>query len=229
MSKNVVMMSLWRNDANKQIIKRAQHLLQKSYPNLRYVWLVGDSTDNTNVLLNDVAKQFKRDVDIAVFSTGIMGEDVNTRRIRLSKTANIGFERIRPADDYWMIHESDLLSDSNIVEKLVAHAEDGRCPIAGWPMLDNMFYDIWAYFKDGKNFTNNPPYHKCYNSEKPFMVDGVGSIWLWQAEDIRKGLKCDKLACRDMCAQFKKFGHKIWVDPKIIIRQPRNLWERPKN
>jgi hypothetical protein len=112
---------------------------------------------------------------------------------------------------------------------LLAHAQAGRCPIAGWPILPignqrAVFYDIWAYRKDGRMFTNAPPFHACYQPDTPFEVDSFGSCWLAEAADMRTARFGDQ-AVLDVCAQLRARGRQLWVDPKLTIVQPTALWE----
>lgn len=227
--KRVAMLSLWRNDANRWAKERAEHLLSKTYPNLRLVWVVGDSSDNTLAVLQEAIKHGRREVVILNGDTGILGETLPERLRRLGVTANVGFDTVRPDDDYWMIHESDLASPSDIVDRFVAHAEAGRSPIAGWPILpfgngQAVFYDIWAYRKDGQLFSNCPPFHPCYRPDEPFEVDSVGSCWMFHAEDLRAGVRERDKACLDLCDGFRARGRHIWVDPTLVIVQPPAMW-----
>jgi hypothetical protein len=129
------------------------------------------------------------------------------------------------------MHESDLRSPANLVEIFLDHAQAGRCPIAGWPVLPvrpdlALFYDIWAYRKDGVMFTNAPPFHACYTPDAPFEVDSFGSCWLADAQDMRQAsIRFAELAVLDICAQLRELGRHLWVDPKLTIVQPPALWE----
>jgi hypothetical protein len=132
---------------------------------------------------------------------------------------------VRPEDDYLLLHESDLHTPPDLVGRFL---KDGLCPIAGWITLTvngyQMFYDTWAYRKDGQMFSNYPPYHPCYTPDQPFEVDSFGSCWLCYAEDIRAGARCERLAVLDLCRQFKDKGRRLWIDPTIPVVQPTALW-----
>lgn len=218
----ICMVSFWRNDAKRQLEARARHLLSKSGP-LRWLWVVGDSDDATADILATFAEG-RGDVDLHVMRTNIQN-----RYLCLSQTAAYALAQIRPDDDYVLIHESDLRSPFDVAERFLAHAEAGRCPIAGWPILElhgrSVFYDVWAYRARGTQFTNHPPYHAVYKSDTPFTVDSVGSCWMFHAEDARRGLPVTNRACVEMCDNLRmRFGRTIWVDPTIEIIQPRELW-----
>ena len=223
---NVAMLSLWRNDANRNLAGRAAHLLRKTHPALRWIWVVGDSTDSTFAQLAELAQG--HDVTVVNVVTGIAGEEPAPRLRRLGQTANVWFDFLRATDDYLLLHESDLISPPDVVERFLAHAAAGRCPVAGWPTLtiggETLFYDIWGYRKDGARFVNRPPYHAGYQPDAPFPVDSVGSCWLFHAADVRAGARCGPQAALDLCAALRARGRQHWVDPTLPIVQPPELW-----
>lgn len=229
----VLMMSLWRDDMGRDIDRRADHLLSKTYPNLHHLWVVGDSDDLTFHRLCNVAHG--RNVTLLACRTGIAGDAPNDRLRRLSDTGNMAFDYM--ADDmarvtYWLNHESDIQSPPDVVERLVAHAEAGRCPVAGWPTLgdrpDAAFYDIWAYRKDGKKFESYLPYHPAWTPDAPFEVDSAGTVLLIHADDIYDGARYRGGALVDLCEQLKERGRRIWVDPSLRVVQPIDLWQESR-
>lgn len=235
MSESVVMVSMWRDDAGRELGRRAMHLLQKGecYEALRWVWVVGDSSDGTEGRLRAMTRAMGCEdrVTVVRFDTGIAGDDPESRIKRLSMTANRWWDEIRAEDVYCLIHESDLVSPKDVVKRLVAHAEAGRCPAAGWPVLKLgaswVFYDTYAYRRDGVHFSNWPPFHACYRAGEVFEVDSVGSLWLMWAEDVRgpQGVRCERRGAVDLCAGMKARGRRIWVDSTLVIVQPEGLWK----
>jgi len=224
----VVMCSMWMNDAHRQLAERAAHLLAKaeSYPNLRWVWIVGDSTDGTAQALRDLSVGYPVTV-VDIGSTGIVGDDMVSRLRRLSVTAN-HYLRYADGADYILMYESDITSPANLVNLLVAKAERGVCPVAAWPVINltgtPQFYDVWAYRKDGVLFTANAPYHSCYKPDKPFVVDSFGTCFMFHAEDA-PFVHMDKRAVLDLCQHLREQGRTLWVDPSIVVEQPIALWE----
>lgn len=224
----VVLCSLWRNDTKRQIVDRVEHLLAKAeaYPNLRWLWAVGDSDDDTAGVLVGLATGY--DVSIRVADSEISGEDGASRLRRLSYTGNALFSNLRTGDDYLLIHESDIASPYDVVNRLVERAEGGRCPIAAWPTIrlngrDSQMYDIWAYRKDGVRFSAHPPYHADYQADKPFTVDSFGTVWMMAAEDAPH-IYMTNGAVLDACAQLRARGRTLWCDPQIVVEQPVGLW-----
>jgi hypothetical protein len=224
----VVMCSLWRDDAGRRLAERVAHLLSKaeSYPSLAWVWVVGDSTDDTAETLRQLSTG--NDVEeLDIGSTGVEGDGMDSRLRRLSLTAN-HYLRHGDGAEYLLMHESDIESPANLVNLLVAHAEQGRCPIAGWPTLAvrpgvKWFYDCWAYRKDGVRFTNRAPYHAGYRPDKPFTVDSAGTVLMFHAEDCSE-IIMSRLAVLELCWHLRRLGREIWVDPTLEVVQPTALW-----
>lgn len=221
----VCMISHWRNDADKSLRLRARHLLSKSWPDLRFVWVVGDSTDDTHEQLAALVADDAR-VTLIQHDTHVPGEDPASRLVRLSQTVNVELDQITPDDDYVLIHESDLVTPTDLIQMML---ETGHCPVAGWPVLPlsggTIFYDTWAYRKDGQMFSNNAPFHPCYRPYDVFEVDSAGSVLLFYAEDVRRGLRCETLAVLELCRKMRSdFGRSIWVDPMLEIIQPVERW-----
>lgn len=229
----VVMCSMWKDDCNRRIVDRVEHLLAKAetYPALRFVWVVGDSTDDTTRALANLSMGYDNARIVDIGDTGIVGSGMATRLRRLSETGNEWWNWCDGGfDGYVMIHESDILSPPDVVNQLVAHAERGRCPIAGWPTIKlrgeqgvAYFYDTWAYRKDGVRFENDVPYHACYRYPEPFTVDSFGTMYMFHAEDVPL-VRFENNAVLDLCRQLREQGRDLWVDPTLKVEQPRDLW-----
>lgn len=219
------MISHWRDDADKSLRLRVNHLLGKTWPDLRFVWAVGNCVDDTYAQLQALTADDRR-VTLIPFDSDVTDDDPDSRLVRLSQVVNAELAQIRPDDDYVLIHESDLVSPPDLIQMLF---ETGQCPVAGWPVLPlpdgTIFYDTWAYRKDGRMFSNQAPYHPCYKPYDIFEVDSAGSVLLFHAEDVRRGLRCERRAVLELCHKMKAdFGRRIWVDPLIEIIQPVERW-----
>jgi hypothetical protein len=220
---------MFRNDLSRNLAGRVEHLLAKAetYPALRWLWVVGDSEDDTEAALRELSVGY--DAQIVRRDTGIPDGDHAARLRRLSLTGNAYFENVRATDAYLLIHESDIISPGDLINRLVAQAQAGYCPLAGWPLLQTRpgrygFYDSWAYRQGGKRFSNYPPYHDAYRRDAPFEVDSAGTILLIEAADASL-LRMESCAILDACAQLRAMGRRIWVDPRIVVWQPSELWE----
>lgn len=234
MDVTVAILSLWRNDAERMLDFRISHLLSKqsSLAALRWVWVVGDSTDGTEDVLRQRAAQSGLDVTVIRHDTNLVGEvygpspNPQARMLRGCATFNAALDAVNAGDTYAMLHESDLHSPIDLVDQFVG---SGLCPVAGWPILPievpPLFYDTWGYRGlDGERFSNYPPYHRDYRNDKPFIVGSVGSCFMMSAADVRSGVRCSLMGVVEICEQLRGLGRSISVLPNVVIVQPVNLW-----
>ena len=224
----VAITSLWRNDEKRDLWKRARHLTSKTYGRLRWIWIVGDSDDNTYPALLDYASVegylIGQDIQIIEHRTGIVGDSHRSRLGRLSGSHDLAFQQLRPDDDYVLQHESDLVSAPDVVERLLATGHD--C-VAGLTWLGDLFYDVWGFRAKGKRFSNTPPYHEVYRPDAPFEVESFGSCWLVPALPFvgSDRIRITAGAAREACAKLRERGYSLWADPTVRVEQPRHLWE----
>lgn len=224
----IVVMSLWRNDADRNLRERALHLLSKSSAvhTTLYLWAIGDCDDDTWDKLAEIVDehQFSHDIILLGADTGIVGEDVDTRRMRSSATATRMFEFLelyRDEAEYVLLHESDLQSPPNVIDLLLKGGRGNPC--AGWPIIKlangPQFYDTWAYrYTAGDYFTAGAP-----QPQYPFRVRGFGSVWAAPAHLVA-GRVLKRFAIRELCEQWWEEGVPMFCDPRVIIEQPTALW-----
>jgi hypothetical protein len=212
---------MFMNDAGRNLLGRLDHLTEKTYPNLRWVWLVGDSSDHTEDIIRFYTERTMLDIEIVRRDTGIAASNPQERVRRMSVTRSAGMDTVREDDDLWLMHESDLITPVDIIERYLG---TGKCPVAGWVTLgDSIFYDTWAYRRNGEMFLNWPAPLRPFGNEV-FEVDSVGSCWMLDAADIRDGLRCESRDVVELCDKLRQRGRQIWVDPNIPIVQPKELW-----
>ncbi len=222
---HVCVMSLWRNDADRNLEARVAHLAAKALyteHTLSYLWLVGDTTDTTaRDLIEYGMRHIPESVQISKDESGVEpGGDILTRRRRFSANANAMFAKIPDAADYVLLHESDIQSPPDLVDQLLAGPP---LPCAAWPVLElngrDQFYDIWAFkHRDGTAFPpeSRPP-------AKPLRVSSFGTVWMAPADLVRNRV-ISELCVVDLCRQWVSEGIDLWCDPRIIVRQPAALW-----
>lgn len=231
----IALVSLWRNDADRNLEERAYHLMEKTSRShaITLVWGVGDSADDTAAKLREYAQKMFGEhwylrVRIVDIGTGIMGEDLDSRRRRLGESATILFSKLPNTQDLFgpythvVLHESDLLTDHYVVDHLFNAAEGAPC--AGWPVIDigngKQFYDIWAYrHLNGRYFTPDEQAPRSL-----IRVLSFGSVWIAPI-DMVAGRTLDQSCIKGLCAQWTQEGHHLYCDPSIVVVQPRGLWE----
>lgn len=219
----IVMLSLWRNDAERRLHARAEHLLSKRSQRheVRWLWAVGDCEDATEALLRDIARLEGRQVTVVRCDSGIEGDrEIGTVRRRSAWTATQLFRHIRLDDTYACLHESDLISPADVLDRLLANP----LPVAGWPTIHlgthPQFYDIWAYRDlSGAHFAPT-----MTRPRAPMQVNSFGSCWMAPADLVRGRVLSDE-AIVGLCSEWRREGVALWVDPSIGVVQPCDLWE----
>lgn len=227
----MTVVSLWRNDAARQLGARVRHLATKRSDafDVNWLWVVGDSTDATERLLErEAAAARVGGVKIVHADTGIEGEDLATRRVRLAQTATVAFSEIPAWSDLVLLHESDLVTPKDVIEQFwgtMGGPGWERRAVAGWPLLEApeglVFYDTFAYRTlDGRNFGSAEPI-----PEAPIEVGSFGCCWLAPASLVR-GRTMGPGCVVDLCGQWRAEGVRLWVDPSVDVVQPPELWVR---
>lgn len=223
MRETVAMLSLWRNDMERHLERRIEHLLSKEGVS-RWIWVIGDSTDNTEDILAAWADAMPY-ITLIKHDTGMgAATSPDEKLIRQSLTVSAGLAALTEEDDYVLLHESDLISPEDVAPRFLATK---RRAVAGWVTLGDgpeVFYDTYAYRRNGMKFTNDPPYHPDYRPDRLFEVDSFGSCFLAPAWAL-KGLPVQRGGVIEMCAHMRALGLSLWVDPSVHIVQPRDLWE----
>lgn len=188
----IMMYSLWRNDAERNIHERMAHLTAKTYPNMRWVWVCGDSSDATADILRDYAEERRYhdglDITVVEHFTGIDGMDHRSRLHRLSASCSEALAQVRDADDYVLVHESDLLSPPDLAEQFLATGKD-HIAAATWLEIfgRRLFYDVWGFYRNGKRFYNDPPHCDGWTDDQLIEVDSFGSCWMIPADGFKGG------------------------------------------
>lgn len=228
----IVCASMWHADAGKHLARRAKHLLAKEGVT-RWVWVVKPHKDCTEAILRGMAEESGK----AVTFIREPASD-GTRLERLSAAGDLALNTVGAADDFLLWHESDLLTLPDVALRLAALQKP---VVGGWPMLSHhpdhpelmlagaklerpLFYDTWGYRAGGALFTNDPPYHAVYTSDRPFQLDSVGSVVMVEAEYIRRGARFVNYGLVELCRQVRRMGGSVWCDPRVPVVQPVELW-----
>ncbi len=227
----VCIMSLWRNDAYRSLESRVQHLSEKARHTtaheVSYLWCVGDSSDTTyQSLLPYTLTHAPQQVRIVQSESGVgPGEDTPTRRRRFASNANDMFATIPDAVDYVLLHESDIQSPPDLVDRLFHHLSElrERSAVAAWPVMEldgvDVFYDIWAFRR-----LNGLHFKQSAKSRHPRMeVSSFGTVWMAPTHLVRNRTISEDCVV-DLCAQWRREGVKLWTAADVVVRQPTALW-----
>jgi len=114
-------------------------------------------------------------------------------------------------------------TNSDIIAPLTASHKDKKGKY--------VFYDIWAFRKNGIEFWPFYPYAEDMEFDKPIDVDSVGGGYLVKRKVLEAGVRYDGDADSEQigfCNNARKFGFNIKVNPKIFIVK-KNFNERQQH
>jgi hypothetical protein len=227
----------FKGDVGKHIKRRVHHLLEKTGVD-HWFWGVREDKDMTL----DYLKQIERTTGRVTVSVEEFPAWSN-RILHLSVIGDLGLSAACMADaDRVLIHESDLMTHPDIVERLAA--TEGSV-VGGWPVLagddtpdelmlyqgamrldtPGVFYDTWGYRAGGVRFKNQPPHHEVHTPGSPYHLDSVGSVALIDAAYLRRGARMFPEGFVGLCGAVRSLGGTVWCDPRIPVVQPLELWK----
>lgn len=188
---------------------------------LRYIWVEGDSSDNTYESLRTGAVVMRgfglMDAEVHQHNHGGPKygsvDDINRWR-QLAPVLNATLEHVQPTDDAVIYVESDLIWDAETMRKLLDRLKN--YPAVGGLIYHSagFFYDTYAYRQNGQRFGSD---YQPTDSE-PFRIDSIGSCIVMRGDVAR--------ACRfgaDTCLigeSLREHGYELWVDPTCRIVHP---------
>ncbi len=203
--------------------------LEQYHKNLVYIFIEGDSSDRTYDVLKDWTGQ----------RSGSMLEKINKgyspfgktkdirRTVHLAELRNRLIELILSIQDVGEV----LMIDANYGWKgdLISSLREANAHIAA-PLVvmhkDNdgryMFYDIWVFRKNGREFWPLYPYAEGMQFDNPVDVDSVGSGYLIKRQVLYAGVRYDGNNDSEQvgfCNNAKSSGFSIKINPKIYIRK----------
>ncbi len=226
--------SAFRNSAGQQItrwmdqvINLRRVLRQKHFCYLRAIAVEGDSKDATKAQLESLsakmAGQFELEIVTCNHGGPIYGSIESPQRMEaLSKVGNAIFDSVRDNDDILVYVESDLIWDGVTISALIDHVIEGESDIVS-PLIfaGENFYDIYAFRGlDGVRLSPFPPYHVSLKPIGLTEVSSAGSCLVMRGEIARKVRIVNHDALIGWCAEARRQGYKISVDPNLSIRHP---------
>jgi hypothetical protein len=200
--------------------------LAKRGDKLTLVLGYGDSTDDTELVLNEEAMFSMGAILIDVSHGGKhYGSVVNAQRFKqLAYVGNKLWAAI-PADaDVAILVESDLIWDTSTLIRLIDDLEQvpAVAPMIMHLLPPNRFYDRWAFVKDSINFTNEPPYHVdlLTHRDRLLKLDSAGSV-LAMHGDLARGLHWpEQDVVVGLCRGIYAAGGSVWLDRELTVYHP---------
>jgi hypothetical protein len=202
--------------------------LEKYYKDIVYIFIEGDSSDNTyEVLKNWLTSKKSYILKKVDRKHSPFAKDRNNKRtIYFAELRNMLIDYALSIPEVSEI----LMIDANYGWKgdLISSLRDTNADIAAPLVVMNksrdgkpLFYDTWAFRKDGRQFSHYHPYVKGIGSE-PFDLDSVGGGYLIKRKVLEKGSRYDgDRDCEHVgfCKMVKDKGFTIKVNPKANIRK----------
>jgi hypothetical protein len=217
----VAICSLFRDnaaDVRRTFIERARWQLDRKQ--VLHICIEGDSKDDTYEQLKKV-NGFRTIVEKIDQGTPKIGSFAEPGRLQaLAQLWNRALDiAVMEKAHYTWILDSDITVGPDVISKMILRDKHVISPMLYFEK-SVFFRDSWAYHKDGINFINRSPYHRCYKNNQLFEVDGVGCAFM-KYEVLAKGARCGNEEVRSLCQNIKELGFQIWVDPLLAIYHPR--------
>lgn len=244
--KKIVIACIIRNEERFGNLKRfigCCKELEKHHDNLVYVFIEGDSYDDTYKVLKkwlsgDEDGKKDRNYVLKKFDKGYSKFQKNrdTKRTRyFAELRNMLINYILEIPDVSLVFMVDASYGMNgdIINDLEKTLKRDGADIAAPLNLSHkdhagkwMFYDIFAYRKDGKEFTNHYPYHRDIESGlksgKSVRIDSCGGGYLVKREVFDAGIRyngnkdCEHVG---FAKRARDKGFVIRLNPKVKIRK----------
>ena len=225
----IAIASIIRNEERNGHLKKFFDCCQKleKYHNIVYIFIEGDSSDNTyEELQNWLAPR-----------NNYILKKIDRKKPRFPKDKSSGrtkyFAELRNILIDFSLSISDisevLMIDANYGWKgdLVSSLRNTNADIVAPLVVMNkdhngkyLFYDTWAFRKNGSQFSRYYPYIGYSKLNKPASVDSVGGGYLIKREVLESNVRYDgDMDCEHVgfCRRARKKGFSIKINPKVYI------------
>lgn len=229
---NIVLGSFFRDSQGKQVtnwIKQCEELYQVCRVNgcnFRAVAVEGDSKDDTFAELDSWSRNWRTSFPLQIkrHHTGAPrygSTEAPERMAALSPVGNALLDCVLPTDDVLLYVESDLLWDADDMLQLAVIAAGQRAVVSPLIMAGDLFYDIWAFRKDGERFSPFPPFRPEWKGvlRGQLEVDSVGSCLAIPAVWAQR-IRMTTGALVEWCNNARAAGCKIYCNPSFVVRHP---------
>jgi hypothetical protein len=194
---------------------------------LRLVLAEGDSDDDTWVQMWDHIAAWRHTAHLLQHHHGMplhRGTGHPDRLANLSVIWNKMLDAVPEDIDMVAIVESDLMWEADVLMALLVRSyldKDIHCPMV-W--LDEYFYDIFLYRRNGRKFTNAAPYHPDLVLGQPLELDSAGSCLVMSGHVARAHRTTPEGELMGLCHSAREAGHKVILDSDLSIHQPASEW-----
>ena len=231
-SHKVAITSIIRNEEHNGNLKKfldCCEKLEKYHKDIVYIFIEGDSSDDTYNILQEwlelrkdyILKKIDRD------KPRFPKDKSSERTIYFAELRNVLIDLVVTIPDITEI----LMIDANYEWKgdLISSLRNVNADIVAPLVVINrenngkhLFYDVWAFRKDGKQFSHYYPYVRGLDSGKPIKIDSVGGGYLIKRRVLDAKVRyngnkdCEHVG---FCRKARKKGFTIKINPKTYIRK----------
>lgn len=216
---NITIATPWRQHEDSVLRYETRVKSLTGGHSLRFAFLENDSTDRTYDLLQSWAAIDPR-VALAKRDTGgpLYPSIVHADRFRImGMVFNWTLDLVDLTwSDYVLFLPCDIAFAPDMLERLLAH----RTPIvAPFVFQNGLFYDIWAFSRNGHNFMPFPEEvtERRFGTEI-IELDTLGGVTLIDADVLRAGARySEEDVDRGFCRHAKQLGFSVWADPTVHV------------
>ena len=227
----IAIASIVRNEEHNGSLKRflsCCHKLEKSHKNIVYIFIEGDSSDNTYEVLQNWLTPKKNYILKKIDRNHLpFAKDRNPKRtVYFAELRNMLIDlalSIPEVSEVLMIDanygwKDDLISslrgaDVDIAAPLVVMHKDQHGKY--------LFYDTWAFRKNGVQFSHWHPYTKGLGHD-PLDVDSAGGCYLVKRRVLDAGVRyngdrdCEHVG---FCQAARDMEFTIKINPRVYVRK----------
>lgn len=197
--------------------------LDYSFDARRYVWVEGDSVDDTARQLLYWAEDDPR-VTLVRCNTGVPrhGSIVHPERFKaLAQVFNAALDAVDLAwSDYVLFLPSDIVYSPDLLSRLLAHGAHIMAPFS-WTEYGR-FYDTWGFTRRGEEFGRfTMASGRVAYGDEPIRMDTVGGTVLIRSDVLRAGCRyTPEEVDRGLCKAARAQGFLVWADPSTHVFHP---------
>ncbi len=201
--------------------------LENYHRNIIYIFIEGDSTDKTYDILKSWVERRNGSVLVKLdrgYSPFPNDRD-NKRTVYFAGLRNMLINLILslPLVTEILATDANYGWKGDIIGSLREVGADIAAPLVVSHKDDlgrYIFYDIWAFRKNGREFSPSYPYIDGMVFDQPVDIDSAGGCYLIKRNVLDAGAKYDgNNDCEHVgfCRNVKSMGFKIKIDPRICV------------
>jgi hypothetical protein len=183
----------------------------------------GDSADGTGgVLFEECVHRFSaRLVDVS-HGGAVYGSIVHAQRFRqLAHVGNALWKNIPFDSDIVGLVESDLIWHSETLKELISEVHSGQIVAPMVMHLNGLFYDRFAFVRNGINFKNERPFHPDLRPGiRYYDMESIGSVFFADAGVVRGLSWPEEDVVVGFCKQARERGATIVLDSYLKVTHP---------